>query len=237
MVSKKIVIKIGGSLIYDDQLRLNVLFLAKLKKWIDVNIEYYDKIVMVVGGGKLSRYIQEKTEDQTQTDDDLHGIAMQVTVLNAQILKEIFDEKDSDIVVPKTLGELFEFAMDDHHKVIISGGLKKGWSTDMDAAICANSIGHRRVYKLSVIDGVYDKDPSLHPDAQFIKELSWQDYFEIFDIEAGYSTHKPNSRIPVDVQCAQYCKENGIDFFLSGGSGIEEVKDLGELFEEGTYIG
>ena len=237
-MKKKIVLKIGGSLLYDDNLALNTLFLAKFKKWLDQSKDIYSKIVVIVGGGKLSRQMQQKTQGLVQTDDDIHGIAMQVTMLNAQILKEIMDSNDKSIVVPRSLGELFELATEnDDAKVVFSGGLRKGWSTDMDAAVCANAIGINRVYKLSKTDGIYDSDPEQNKDAKYIKEIKWGDYFELFGVNIKDDlAHIPNKSLPIDLVCAKYCTDRSIDFFVSGGKDIEKYSLLAEVLEEGSFV-
>lgn len=236
MKKKDIVLKIGGSLLYDENLKLNILFISKVKRWLKKNVSNYRKIVLVTGGGLLSRDMQKKVEDNLQTEDDIHGIAMQVTVLNAQILKELFDQKDYEIVVPKSLGELFEAINSENIKIIICGGLKKGWSTDMDAVVSANILGLDRVYKISKVEGVYDKDPSVNKDAKFIKEITWNKYFDLFDIDLENNTHIPNRSMPVDSLTAQYCAERDISVFISGGEDIEKTNDIASLFEEGTFI-
>jgi uridylate kinase len=45
-----IVVKLGGSLLYDDQLNLNRKVMDKVKEWYKRAVEQYDTVVMVVGG-------------------------------------------------------------------------------------------------------------------------------------------------------------------------------------------
>lgn len=234
--ARRIVLKIGGSLLYQKKLKLNMGIISKVLSWYNDSQSSYDKIILVIGGGQLSRYMGDLTKPLVGNGDDLHGIAMQSTMLNAQIVKEILDGSDDEIVVPKSLGEAFELIWDKNVKFIVTGGLKKGWSTDMDAAVLADSAGVDRVYKLSNVEGVYSEDPQKNKSARLIKDMTWKEYFELFGIVLDLSEHKPNFSIPIDVLSAQFSFRKGISFFVSGGKTIDKAEKLGSVFESGTYI-
>ncbi len=232
-----LVLKIGGSLLYKEDLELNSLFLSKIRSWYKNSKDIYHKIIIVVGGGKLSREMVRKSADLLQSKDDKHGIGMRTTLLNAQLLKEILDDADNEIVVPTKLGDIYEYIIDEQKRIIVTGGLKKGWSTDMDAAMFADTLGVDRVHKLSIIEGVYEKDPKKNPkNNKLLKNLSWEEYFEMFNINPGKTKHQPNLHIPIDVVCAQFCKERELAYFITGGEKIDPNKNLGAIFEDGTYI-
>ncbi len=234
---KNLVLKIGGSLLYKEDLELNSLFLAKIRSWYINSKDIYKKIIIVVGGGRLSRELVRKSIDLLQSKDDQHGIGMKTTMLNAQLLKEILDDSDDEIIVPSKLGDIYEYILDNKKQVIITGGLKKGWSTDMDAAVFADTLGVDRVHKLSIIEGVYEKNPTEFPDNnKLIKSLSWKEYFKMFNIELEQTEHIPNLNIPIDVVCAQFCYERNLSYFITGGESIDPEKNLGAIFEDGTYI-
>ncbi|MBD3329027.1 hypothetical protein GF357_00870 [Candidatus Dojkabacteria bacterium] len=234
--ARKIVIKIGGSLLYHNKLKLNMSIISKVMSWFNESQSKYDKIIIVVGGGQLSRYMGDLVRPMVGNKDDLHGVAMQSTMVNAQLIKEILDNADEEIVVPKSLGEAFELVWDDSVKAIITGGLKKGWSTDMDAAVLADAAGVDRVYKLSDVEGIYSDDPDKNKSARLIKNMTWKEYFDQFGIVVDFSEHKPNVNIPIDVLAAQFCFRKEISFFVSGGTLIDDNEVLGAVFEEGTYI-
>jgi uridylate kinase len=92
-----------------------------------------------------------------------------------------------------------------------------------------------RVYKISNIDFVYDKDPKEYFDAKPIKDMTWKDYFKLFDITPG-EQHKPNGNMPLDVECVQFCSRKDISFFIAGGSTLEEIEDIGKILETGTFM-
>jgi uridylate kinase len=177
--------------------------------------------------------MQERIADNIGGVDHLHSIAMSLTQTNATILASFLEDKE--IFLPKTLGDAYEFLMMSEGKTMVSGGLKIGWSTDMDAAVFADILEAGRVYKISNIDFVYDKDPKEYFDAKPIKDMTWKDYFKLFDITPG-EQHKPNGNMPLDVECVQFCSRKDISFFIAGGSTLEEIEDIGKILETGTFM-
>ncbi|HRI05896.1 MAG TPA: hypothetical protein PLV59_03065 [Candidatus Dojkabacteria bacterium] len=232
-MGKNIVIKVGGSLMYKDGLQLNTVFLDMLKDWYKRNRDNYDMIVIVVGGGKLSREIGSVVKSHIKNIDDVHSVSMELTQTNAYILKGYIGDKN--IFNPESLGDAYEFLM--HGKgTMISGGLKHGWSTDMDAAVFADVIACKKVYKLSDIEGIYTDDPKKNEDARLISDITWEKYRKMFKISNRNDEHTPNLHIPISVECALFSENKKITFWVSGGSSIYNRKKLDGAFESGTHI-
>jgi uridylate kinase len=197
------------------------------------NNEEYEKIVMVVGGGQLSRQLQAKVNAEIEKEEYLHNIGMSATNTNAAMLQGYIE--DADVYIPKSLGDAYEYLIDEGHKTMVTGGLKVGWSTDMDAAVFADMLDENRVYKISDISYVYDQDPKTNAQAKEIKDLTWDSYSDLFDIDET-SEHIANKNIPIDVECAKFCARKGITFFISGGKNIYQKKSIEEIIQEGTLI-
>lgn len=233
MDKKVLVLKVGGSIMYDQLLNINFDLFKRLKLWYYENRDQYSKIVFVTGGGGLSRTMQDRIADNIGGDDYLHSIAMSLTQTNATILASFIEDKD--IFVPKRLGNAYEFLVSPEGKTMVSGGLKVGWSTDMDAAIFADILEADRVHKISNIDYVYDKDPKEFFDAKAFKDMTWDKYFKLFDIVEG-EQHKPNHKMPLDVESAQFCSRKGISYMISGGKTLEEISSIKKILQTGTFI-
>lgn len=229
---ENIVIKVGGSLLYNDDLSLNEKFLEKLKSWYELHKGNIGKLVIVVGGGKLSRNVGKQIVNLVETHD-IHEVSMQITQVNAQIVKGFL--KINNAFVPQHLMEAVEYMQREEKVVIITGGLKEGWSTDMDALVFANALKLEKVYKLSNIDYVYDSDPKENPNAKPIKQITWSEYCEMFDIKEG-TEHKPNKSAPVSSEASIFAKNKGITMYISGGQKIYESNSLSEVFESGTVL-
>ncbi|HRY22624.1 MAG TPA: hypothetical protein P5311_02585, partial [Candidatus Dojkabacteria bacterium] len=86
-MKSSIVLKIGGSVIYDNSLNVNQSLLDKLKDWYFRKKGDYQNIVIVVGGGSLSRDLQEKISRHIGGEEYLHSIGMSVTNTNANLLR------------------------------------------------------------------------------------------------------------------------------------------------------
>ncbi len=233
MTDKKIVLKIGGSVLFDDDLNINFQLLEKVKQWYWHTIPSVEKLAIIVGGGRLSREIQAKMNGEISNQDALHTVAMQVTQTNAALVQGYLN--DSSSYLPKKLGDAYEFLQDSRNKALVSGGLKVGWSTDMDAAVFANILGVSQVSKLSNIDYVYDHDPNTDPDAKAIKDLTWDEYYKIFGITDG-DGHIANTSMPIDATCAQFCAKKDISFFICGGKNLVAKNNIDEILAEGTLI-
>ncbi len=55
-MSRDIVLKVGGSILYDHLLNLNFELFKRLKQWYEENKKEYDHIVFVVGGRVIKKY-------------------------------------------------------------------------------------------------------------------------------------------------------------------------------------
>jgi len=232
-MGENFVLKIGGSVMYDNSLNINEALLGKVKNWYMGERKNYKNVAMVVGGGSLSRDMQEKIAGSVGGEESLHNIAMSVTQTNAAVLQGYLD--DMDIFLPKKLGDAYEFLMEESQKTLLSGGLKIGWSTDMDAAIYADILDVKTIFKISNVEFLYEADPKTEVNARPILDISWEEYFKLFNIVDG-DNHVANKSIPIDVNCAQFCAKKGISFFLCGGKYIQEKSNIQEILKEGTLI-
>lgn len=234
-MEKKISFKIGGSLLYLDDLKINQAVLEKVKRWFEKYSSQYDKIVMFVGGGKLTRTIGGNADDYIDNETSIHALSMQLNIANAELVKGFVG--DSSIYVARSFGYFVDALHDDSKRIVFGGGLKPGWSSDMDTAVAADMLSLDRCYKISDIDHIYTADPRKDPNARPIKAMSWEEYFHQFDVVVGQSSHKSNENIPIDVTCAQFCYQKGIKFFVSGGKTLDGADDIAEVFESGSRIG
>lgn len=232
-MKKDIVLKVGGSILYDHLLNINFDLFKRIKSWYIANKEDYNHIILVVGGGGLSRNMEDKVSESIKDTDGIHSVAMSITQTNATILAAYI--KDKDIFVPKTLGDAYEFLKANDKGYMISGGLKVGWSTDMDSAVFADTLCIDRVFKVSNVDYIYDKDPKEFFDAKPIRDMTWKEYFKMFSILPN-DEHVPNKHIPVDAKCSLFCEKKNLSFNVTGGKILYEVEDLNAILKKGTFI-
>jgi uridylate kinase len=232
MKKDSMVLKVGGSIFYDQLLNINFDFLKKLKIWYHENKDKYERIMFVTGGGGLSRNIQKKVADNIGGDKYLHDIAMSLTQTNATIFASFLE--DESIYSTKKLGDAYEFLQNGEGNMV-TGGLKVGWSTDTVAAVFADVINCDRVHKISNIENVYNKDPKEHFGAKPYLDMTWDQYFKLFKIVKG-EQHKPNGSLPVDALCSQFCAKKGLSFLVGGGRNLDLEISIKEIIEKGTFI-
>jgi len=227
------VLKIGGSILYHNDSEIDFSLLEKLKQWYQISKDEYSKIAIVTGGGVLSRDLHKKIEGEISDMDTLHRIAMSVTQTSAELIAGYLG--DENVYIPKKLGDAYEYLLSDSPGTLVSGGLRTGWSTDMDSAVFADILSVSRVHKISNIDYIYNKDPKEYPSAEIIKDMTWQQYFDLFDIKDD-DEHQTNTSIPIDKECARFSRTKNISFFICGGVNIEKSVDIEEMLSDGTLL-
>ncbi len=222
------VIKIGGSILYDDNLKLNVEFLKKIIHWFE-NQDDYVSVVFVIGGGKLSRFLLDQVKEDINSDSPKHRVGIKVSRVNAIMFFGLFNS--SEVEYFESIPELCSNVTKGKKGALI-GGVMEGWSTDMVAASIASDLGVRVVNKISNIDYIYSADPYKQENAKPFETLTWKEYIKIFNNQIGYK-HKPNMSAPIDIECSLFCKEKSIAFRVSGG---DLNLDIVKLLNSGTLV-
>ncbi|MBU0629035.1 MAG: UMP kinase [Nanoarchaeota archaeon] len=204
---KKIVISLGGSVIIPDE--VDTKFLKKFKKLID-KYSKKDRFIIICGGGKLARKLQnEARKIKGTTHKDLDWLGIYATRINALTLKKLFKVKKEIIIDPT------EKIISDE-RVLIAAGWKPGFSTDYDAVILAKNIGASIVVNMTNVDYVYDKDPKLG-GAKPIKEIEWKMLRKLVG-----SKWKPGLNMPFDPIASKEAEKLGLKAAIVG-------KDIGNL--------
>jgi uridylate kinase len=251
MINYKI-IKIGGSLISPYEGNLNRSLIAS---YIEILRDIYSKphsdklkIIFVIGGGSTSRIYRDaalKLGEDNEKDE--HRIGITATWLNAELLRSLID----DLAYRRVLGvgvyaenqkegedriaKEFQEWLSGNIPIIVCGGFVTGASTDFNAILLAQKIGVETIYKLTNIDYVYEEDPAENPHTKPIKDISWQDYLDIFASEG--IKHKPGLHIPIDLLGAKFARDKKVACMFTDGSDIENLrKILLEKEIEGTYL-
>ena len=233
-MQSSIVMKIGGSLLYDDNLQINRKFLLLLANWYTEAKKQYKNIVLVIGGGKISRHITNQLAQITPSVESMHSVGMEATRLNAEIVKAFLADKD--IFVPLSLGDAIEQIISNESSIIVSGGHKAGWSTDMDAAVFADILHVETIYKISGVDAIYTSDPAKDPTATPISDLTWQQYMVNFGIVPGVTKHAPGFSTPIGAFATQFCSQKGISVRFSGSNDWSSMQSIDEILAKGTFV-
>ncbi len=143
------------------------------------------QVAVVIGGGNFWRGRTSKNIDRVKADQ----IGMLATVMNCIYVSEIFRSAGmkTKVFTPfacGTMAELFskDAAVECLEKgmvIFFAGGTGHPYfSTDTGAALRAIEIEADVILLAKAVDGVYDSDPKLNPDAMKYDEISIQSVIE-----------------------------------------------------------
>jgi len=221
----KIVISLGGSLL------TRGLSSENFKKYADVLRRLKDKghkLVVVCGGGKISREYRDIAKKFTSNNVILDWIGIQTTHLNAFTLISALG-KDAHPVSLRTVEEVKK-NFDD--KILVCGGNLPGSSTGYDAALFAEAIKADLLIKASDVDGVYSADPDKDPNAKKYDKLTHNEFLKI--IEQNPQT--PGEYRLFDLKATRIIKKNKIKTIFLDGTDPEEIVRAAEGKHHGTIV-
>lgn len=192
-------------------------------------------VAIVVGGGNIFRGVQNSTKlgmDRAAAD----YVGMLATIMNSLILQETLKSKDVPVRVMSAIG-MERIAepyirlravrhLEKGRVVIFAGGTGNPFfSTDTTSALRAAEIGADVIMMAkNGVDGVYDKDPKLNPDAVKFDELTYDDVL------------MRNLKV-MDQTAVTLCKETKTPILVFDFNKERAITDILQGEQVGTYIG
>jgi uridylate kinase len=221
-----IVISVGGSLIYPEELDKNFLF--RLKETVSKFAEQGYRIVLITGGGRICRKYNQLARELNSkvTDRELDWMGIKATKVNAELVRIMFNSFAYYKVLDKPNSRM------DRNKnapIIVAGGWKPGASSDNMAVNLAKRFKAKKVINLSNIDYVYDKDPNKFSDAQRIERISWSDFIKLVG-----TTWDPGANVPFDPIASQLAAKLKLEVAILNGNNIW---NLTSYVNGGSFIG
>ncbi len=183
---KRILLKLSGEAIsgnkgfgFDEATVIGVA--KQVKQIVDKGVE----VGIVIGGGNFWRGRTSNTIDRTKADQ----IGMLATVMNCIYVSEIFRSEGmmTNVLTPFECGSFTKlFSKDRANKyfakgmvVFFAGGTGHPYfSTDTGTTLRAIEIEADGIYLAKAIDGVYDSDPKVNPDAKKYDTISIEEVIE-----------------------------------------------------------
>ncbi|MFT3984870.1 MAG: UMP kinase [Lachnospiraceae bacterium] len=183
---KRVLLKLSGEALagprksgFDEETVRNVAFQVKalVEKQIEVGV--------VIGGGNFWRGRTSEHIDRTKADQ----IGMLATVMNCIYVSEIFRSAGmmTSILTPFECGSFTKlFSKDRANKyfakgmvVFFAGGTGHPYfSTDTGVVLRAIEVEAEGILLAKAIDGVYDCDPKVYPEAKKYEEISIEEVIE-----------------------------------------------------------
>ena len=185
---KRVVLKLSGEALIGDQgfgISPEVIkYVAEeVRSACDLGVE----IAIVVGGGNIFRGIAASTYGMDRVSADHMG--MLATVINSLALQDALEEKGihtrvqtaismHEVAEPYILRRAVRHLEKGRVVVFAAGTGNPYFTTDTAAVLRAKEIHAEILLKATKVDGIYDSDPVLNPEARFIKQVSYREVLE-----------------------------------------------------------
>lgn len=215
---KRVLLKLSGEAMagdkktgFDEETCIAVA--NQIKQLVDKGIQ----VAVVTGGGNFWRGRSSQTIDRTKAD----SIGMLGTVMNCVYMSEIcrYVGLKTAIYTPFICGNVSEMFskdkavadLEDGKVIFLAGGTGHPYfSTDTTTALRAIELECEVIVMARAVDGVYDSDPKVNPDAKKFDKISYQ---EVLDRKLKV----------LDLTATVMCMENGVStlvFSLDEENGI-----------------
>ncbi len=225
---KRVLLKLSGEALagekktgFDEATCMGVA--RQVKSLVDGGIQ----VAVVTGGGNFWRGRTSETIDRVKADQ----IGMLATVMNCIYVSEIFRYAgmDTEVFTPFTCGAFTSLFSKDQalgalkagKVVFFAGGTGHPYfSTDTGAVLRAVEIEADAMLLAKAIDGIYDSDPKLNPQAKKYEEISIQEMID-------------KKLMAVDLTASILCLENKLPMLVFG------LKEKDSIIEtvRGTFTG
>ena len=208
---KRVLLKLSGEALAGEKHtgfdEATVVKVAKqVKQLVDDGVE----VGVVIGGGNFWRGRTSENIDRTKADQ----IGMLAAVMNCIYVSEIFRSEGmkTQVLTPFECGSFTKlFSKDRANKyfehgmvVFFAGGIGHPYfSTDTTTVLRAVEIEADVILLAKAIDGVYDSDPKVNPNAVRYDEVSIQ---EVIDKQLAV----------VDLTASIMCMENHMPMYVFG---------------------
>jgi uridylate kinase len=186
---------------------------AVLGQIADEVIDVHDlgvEVALVIGGGNIFRGVAGASTGMDRAHADYMG--MLATLINALAMQDALEARGSKTRVLSAI-EVQRVAepyirrrairhLEKGRLVIFAAGTGNPFfTTDTAASLRAMEISAEIVMKATKVDGVYDKDPKKHKDAQMFRRLSYLDVL--------------NRNLEVmDSTAISLCRDNGLPILV-----------------------
>jgi len=174
---KILVIKLSGSV-------FNFKTTSKsLKDYGQVLLDIQTKVqpVVVSGGGIIARHYVNLARSLGSDESSLDEMGIEISRLNAMLLSAALGDSVYP-VIPSNLEEISIACQSG--KIIVSGGLHPGQSTNATAALICEKIKADRFLNATDVEGIYDSDPNKNPRAKMFKEITIKKCLELLNTES-----------------------------------------------------
>ena len=185
-VYNRVLLKLSGEALMGDQdgLGIDPATVDQISREISEIAQLGVEIAVVIGGGNIFRGLSASARGMDRVTADYMG--MLATVINSLALQDYLERYDLETRVMTAI-KMEELAepfirrravrhLENGRVVIFGAGTGNPYfTTDTAATLRAIEVEADAIFKATKVDGVYDKDPVLHPDAVRFDKLTYMD--------------------------------------------------------------
>jgi len=209
---KPIVLSLGGSLLFSNETTTEYLnqLIEKLTA-----ISKSNRLYLVIGGGRIARNYIHLGRKIGLVEHSLDELGIQVTRVNALLLAYMFDLPKP--VIPSTTND----AAQQQANLVIMGGTTPGHSTDMVGAELAEKTYAFRLVIATDVNGIYDKDPKKHDDAQQFSTIHIADLIKTY----GTDWESAGKNMVIDGPALQIIQKAKIPTVVVNGLDLHQLEN------------
>lgn len=206
---KRILLKLSGEALAGPQpFGIDTDTVVRIGESIKTCVELGAEIGIVVGGGNFWRGRSNEEMDRTRADH----IGMLATVMNALALGDALEQLGvpmrvqtainmQQIAEPYIRGRAVRHMEKGRVVVYGCGTGNPFFSTDTAAALRAAETDAEIIFKATMVDGIYDKDPMIYPDAVKYDKITYSEVLE------------KNLQV-MDLTAITLCKDNSLPILV-----------------------
>ena len=214
---KRVILKLSGEALAKKEGGYNDELIENIANQVKTIVDKGTDVGVVIGGGNYWRGRSNDNIDRTKADQ----IGMLATIMNCIYVSEIFRSQGlkTNILTPFECGSMTKlFSKDRANKyfekgmvVFFAGGTGHPYfSTDTGIVLRAIELDADAILLAKAIDGIYDSDPKLNPEAKKYDIISIN---EVVEKKLGV----------IDMTASVMCMENKMPLMVFG---LEEENSI-----------
>lgn len=214
---KRVILKLSGEALAKKEGGYNDELIENIANQVKTIVDKGTDVGVVIGGGNYWRGRSNDSIDRTKADQ----IGMLATIMNCIYVSEIFRSQGlkTNILTPFECGSMTKlFSKDRANKyfekgmvVFFAGGTGHPYfSTDTGIVLRAIELDADAILLAKAIDGIYDSDPKINPEAKKYDTISIN---EVVEKKLGV----------IDMTASVMCMENKMPLMVFG---LEEENSI-----------
>ena len=214
---KRVILKLSGEALAKKEGGYNDELIENIANQVKTIVDKGTDVRVVIGGGNYWRGRSNDNIDRTKADQ----IGMLATIMNCIYVSEIFRSQGlkTNILTPFECGSMTKlFSKDRANKyfekgmvVFFAGGTGHPYfSTDTGIVLRAIELDADAILLAKAIDGIYDSDPKINPEAKKYDTISIN---EVVEKKLGV----------IDMTASVMCMENKMPLMVFG---LEEENSI-----------